>query len=220
MALFSLSALAVAAPARADLVRVPIEITVGSSQGEMEAIFGVAIHSGDVLHGSLSYDPSAPDASPDPGFGSFDPMGGALSIDLGSGVTLPLIDLVTYDTIPNQSPFDSDTFAGFAQTTSFPGFDEIGVDFDFQAPPPTRDTDALPRSAHEIATTFPRGSLRFIAFQTGKNPPFDDGTQSFQARLRAIDTATTPEPASLVLLGSGALMIVRRAATRGRRPLA
>jgi hypothetical protein len=84
---------------------------------------------------------------------------------------------------------------------SFPGFDYTEATLDFQGPPASRTTSALPTSAAEIAAFYTSGSLRFLAFQTGKEAPFDDGTQSFIGRARLSDTtAVTPEPATLLLV--------------------
>jgi len=200
-----------ALPAFADPVRVPIVISVGSSQGDMDPLFGVPIAAGDVLHGALTYDASAPDLSADPAFGLYHPAGGSLTLDVGTGLTLNVDALNVIDIGPIHSVFDLDTFVGGAETNSFPGFDTISVDFDFQGPPESRTGDQLPRNAAEIVRFYERGSFRLTAFQTGKNPPFDDGTQSFVGRMAVDQVAATPEPASLLLIATGGLALVRRA---------
>lgn len=195
-----------------DLIHVPIEILVGSSQGDMNPLFGTDVSAGDTLRGTLSYDINA--AGPVSGNAAiFDPIAGSIALDVGSGLTLPLGRMDVYDTVPNGSPFDSDTVAAFSSTMSVPGFDYIEATLDFQGPPASRTTNALPASAAEIAGFFTKGSFRFLAFQTGKEAPFDDGTQSFVGRLQLAETtAVTPEPATLLLVLPFAIGL-----TRGRK---
>jgi hypothetical protein len=207
----SLLIFALAVPAFADPVRVPIVVSVGSSQGDMGPLFGVPVVAGDVLHGALSYDSSAPDLSADPAVGVYHPAGGSLTLDVGAGLTLPVDALNVFDIGPIHSVFDLDTFAGGAESNSIPGFDNIRVEFDFQGPPESRTGDQLPRSAAEIVRFYERGSFRLIAFQSGKNSPFDDGTQSFVGTMAVDQAAVTPEPASLLLMAAGGLALVRRA---------
>ena len=149
-----------------ELIHVPIEITVGSSQGDMNPLFGAEISAGDTLRGTLSYDINAV-GTVSGNARTFDPISGSIALDVGSGLTLPLGRMDVYDTLPNGSPFDSDTVAAFSSTMSFPGFDYIEATLDVQGPPASRTTNALPRSAAEIAAFYTNGSFRFLAFQTG-----------------------------------------------------
>jgi hypothetical protein len=195
-----------------ELIHVPIEILVGSSQGDMNPLFGADVSAGATLRGTLSYDINAADTLSG-NARTFDPISGSIALDVGSGLTLPLGRMDVYDTIPNGSPFDSDTVAAFSSTMSFAGFDYIEATLDFQGPPASRTTNALPASTAEIAAFYTNGSFRFLAFQTGKEAPFDDGTQSFIGRLRlAGTTAVTPEPATLLLVLPFAIGL-----TRGRK---
>lgn len=194
-------------------LEIPFQIIVGSSQGDMIPLFGADVPVGHTVRGTLTYDVNA--AGTPAGSGRiFHPITGSIALDVGSGLRLPLDRMDVYDTIPHQSPFDTDTVAGFAFTSSFPGFDYIEATLDFQGPPSSRTTDALPRSVDEIASFSMKGSFRLLAFQTGKPAPFDDGTQSFVGRLRLADaTAVTPEPATLLLVAPFAIGLARR----GRR---
>jgi hypothetical protein len=175
-----------AIPACADPVRVPIVISVGASQGDMDPLFGVPIAPGDIVHGALTYDSRAPDLSAAPVVGLYQPAGASLIVDVGTGLTLTVDALNVFDIGPIHSVFDLDTFAGGAETNSFPGFDNIRVDFDFQGPPESRSGDRLPRSAAEIVQFYQRGSLRLIAFQTGKNPRSTTARSHSSARWRSI----------------------------------
>lgn len=199
------------------LVNIPFEILVGGSQGDMSPLFGAAVSAGDIVRGTLTYDVNAA-GTVSGNARIFNPISGSIALEIGSGLTVPLDGMSVYDTIPNQSVFDSDTVAASAVTTSFPGFDSIEASLEFQGPPSSRSTDALPVSAAEIASFYTNGSFRFLAFQTGKPAPFDDGTQSFVGRLRlAESTAVTPEPMTVLLVAPFALALVRRRSARIHR---
>ncbi len=51
--------LALGSPVHADPVRVPFDIIVGSTHGDMVPIFGVAVHPGDEFRSLLTYDRDA-----------------------------------------------------------------------------------------------------------------------------------------------------------------
>ena len=148
--------LAFVSPVDADPVRIPFEIVVGSTHGDMLAIFGVAVHPGDVLHSTLTYDRDAIGESGEPGFEAFRPIG-SIALALGSGLSLPLEIVQVFDDQPTGSPFDHDTVNAVASTTSFPGFEVIGMLLQAQGPPDSRSTTALPRSVAEFASFMTSG---------------------------------------------------------------
>jgi hypothetical protein len=204
--------LAPAASAQADPVVVPFNVVVGSTHGDMVPIFGVPVHVGDVIPGTLTYDDDAIGSGGEPGFEAFNPVG-SIALSLGSGLSLPLEIIQVFDDEPGGSPFDLDTVNAAASTTIFPGFDGIFMVVQFQGPPDRRSTTALPRSAAEFATFTTAASFRFQGAQTGVPAPFDSTSHEILGRVELANAPTpTPEPATglLVLGGAGALLRRRR----------
>jgi hypothetical protein len=178
----------------------------------MTLIFGVPVHVEDRIAGSLTYDDDAVGHISEPGLETFNPSG-ALALSLGSGLSVPLEIIQVFDDQPGGSPFDLDTINAAATTTSFPGFDSIFMVVEFQGPPESRTTTALPRSAAEIANFMTTASFRFQASQTGVPPPFDSTSHEILGRVELPSGPTpTPEPATLLLVlgGAGALLRPRR----------
>ena len=199
-------------PVHADPLRVPFDIVVGSTQGDMVPIFGVAVQAGDVLHSTLTYDRDAIGNSGEPGFEAFTPIAGSIALSLGSGLTLPLDIVQVFDDQPSGSPFDLDTVNAAASTSSFPGFETITMLLHLQGPPDSRSTTALPRSVAEFASFMTTGSFRFQAFQTGTNPPFLELSHEILGRAQLADAPTpVPEPATGVLMLIGAVGTLIRA---------
>ena len=200
-------------PAHADPLRVPFDVIVGSTHGDMASIFGVAVHLGDVIHGSLIYDRDAIGSSPEPGFEAFNPIAGSLALSFGSGLSLPLEIVDVYDDQPGRSPIDLDTLAVAATTSSFPGFESIFMLLEFQGPPESRSTTALPRSVAEIAAFTTTASFRFEAAEMGVSPPFDASSHEILGRVQLASAPTpVPEPATgaLMLGALGILLRTRR----------
>ena len=154
----------------ADPVRVPFDIIVGSTHGDMVPIFGVAVHPGDALHSTLTYDRDAIGNTGEPGFAAYRPIAGSITLALGSGLSLPLEIVQVFDDEPTGSPFQLDTVNALASTTSFPGFNSISMLLQAHGPPDSRSTTALPRSVAEFASFMTIGSFRFQAFQPGVEP--------------------------------------------------
>ena len=206
--------LACVSPVHADPLVVPFDIIVGSTHGDMVPIFGVAVHAGDVLHSTLTYDRDAIGESGEPGFEAFRPTG-STALALGSGLSLPLEIVQVFDDQPTGSPFQHDTVNAVASTSSFPGFVGISMLLQAQGPPDSRSTTALPRSAAEFASFMTTGSFRFQAFQAGANPPFLELSHEILGRAQLADAPTpTPEPATGVLMLVGAAGMLLRARRR------
>jgi hypothetical protein len=96
--------LAFVSPVHADPLLIPFNIIVGSIHGDMVPIFGVAVHAGDVLHSTLTYDRDAIGNSDVPGFESFSPIAGSIALALGSGFSLPLAIVQVFDDQPAARP--------------------------------------------------------------------------------------------------------------------
>jgi len=202
--------LALASPAHADAVVIPFNVIVAATHGDMVPIFGTSVQVGDVLHGTLTYDGATMGSSPSPGFATYAPITGSIALSLGSGFSIPLDTIDVFDVQPGGSPFDLDTVAAGASTSSFPGFDSISILVDFQGPPESRSTTALPQSAAEFASFVTAASFRFEGAQTGVAPPFDESSHEILGHVE-LDTAPTPtpEPASALLVLSALGMLVR-----------
>jgi hypothetical protein len=210
--------LAFVSSVHADPLRVPFDIIVGSTHGDMVPIFGVAVHAGDVLHSTLTYDRDAIGNSGEPGFEAFNPITGSIALALGSGLSLPLAIVQVFDDQPGGLPFDLDTVNAVASTTSFPGFESMTMLLHAQGPPDRRSTTALPRSVDEFAGFMTTASFRFQAFQAGMNPPFLELSHEILGRVQLADAPTpTPEPATGVLMLLGAVGTFLRTRRRSCR---
>ncbi|HEX6974625.1 MAG TPA: PEP-CTERM sorting domain-containing protein, partial [Vicinamibacterales bacterium] len=157
------------------------------------------------ISGSLVYDPSAPALPPEqPGFTQYRPAG-ALTLGLGSGLVLPLEGMIVTESY-FVNGFLQQAFVGaFGATDNYPGFDFIRSELEFRGG--DRKGTALPTSASDFLTRYPDGFIRFTAWQTGVNPPFDSGTQEF---FGTIQPTPVPEPGTLLLAGAGLAMLARR----------
>lgn len=205
------------ASAQADPVVVPFNVVVGSTHGDMRAIFGVPVQVGDVIHSTLTYDDDAIGNGGEPGFEAFNPAG-SIALSLGSGLSVPLEIIQVFDDQPGGSPFDLDTVNAASVTTSFPGFDSVFMVVQFQGPPDSRSTTALPRSAEEFASFTTTASFRFQAAQSGVPPPFDSTSHEFLGRVELANAPTpTPEPATLFLTLGGVGVLLEKRRRRQRR---
>ena len=207
--------LALGSPVHADPVRVPFDIIVGSTHGDMVPIFGVAVHPGDEFRSLLTYDRDAMGTGGEPGFEAYRPIAGSIALALGSGLSLPLEIVQVFDDEPTGSPFQSDTVNALASKTSFPGFNGITMLLHANGPPDSRSTTALPQSVAEFASFMTIGSFRFQAFQPGVNPPFFELSHEILGRAQLADApAPVPEPATGVLMLIGTVGTVLRARRR------
>jgi hypothetical protein len=193
--------------AQADPVQIGLEIAIGSTFGDFRDIFGVPIDVGDVLRGTLTYDSSTPDRTSDPLYGDYRGGAGSLTLDVGSGLTLPLETVYVVDQAFDPIPGRDDAFGAIAFTESFSGFDAIFATVDFRGA--GREGDDLPLSAADLLAAFSMGGFRLSAWQTGGNPPFDSGTHELSGIVRLVGEAgaPVPEPATLLLLTAGAVAL-------------
>jgi hypothetical protein len=207
-------------PAHADPLLVRFDIIVDSTHGDMVPIFGSAVHAGDVIGSTLTYDRDAIGSSAEPGFAAFNPIAGSIALSLGSGLTLPLAIVQVFDDQPGGSPFDLDTVNAVASTTTFPGFESITMLLHMQGPPDRRSTTALPQSVGEFASFMTTASFRFQAFQATVNPPLLELSHEILGRAQLANTSTpTPEPATgaLMLLGAIGTLLRPRRRSGGRQ---
>lgn len=194
---------------QAEPVRIDFAIDVRAVFGNLQDVFGSVIAVGDVVRGTLVYDASTPDTAPSPVEG-FYLSPGTLSFATGTPLTLPLDGIWIFEQSANPPPHSDDVFAAFAITHTFPGFDAVQAELFLGGA--GQDGVALPATPAALLAAFGQGGIRFAAWQTGGNPPFDSGTHELSGTVRvlAVDSQPVPEPGTLLLLATGAAAILRR----------
>jgi hypothetical protein len=217
----TLISLAAVCPASADPIRLGFEVEVRYTFGDLAALFGLPLRPGDTLRGVLEFDPRTPDRYPDPDYGHYTPTG-RISFPLTPGLIVSgsygtdgRIDfhVVTADFQPGL-PEPTASMGWYAETHSLPGFDMVGIS---GGVPVSWLTDALPRDAAELLRAVTgAGGFRLMAFQTGIAPQWDGGTHELWGHMRLFaDPAPIPEPGTLLLVGSGVAVALRRHRRRG-----
>jgi len=190
--------------AAADPVRADFTVTVTMAHGDFDSLFGTSIHAGDVLNGTLVYDPTGVPDSANALIGRYD-VPGTLSFGARTRVELPLAQIAVIDDRSESVPDGHDRFEASGGTTTFPGFGfaEASLELDAAA---AGGGSKLPRSTSELRARFGGGLFTFFAFP----PEEDDPSHVVLGQASLIAAEQTPEPMSLLLLGSGACMLVFR----------
>jgi hypothetical protein len=177
------------------------------AHGNFQMFFGTSIRTGDVLHGTLAYDPTGVPDSTDPLIGRYDAPG-TLSFGALKGVQLPLVQLAVTDDRSESIPDGHDSFDSSVGTTTFPGFGFVTASLELNSAA-AGGGSKLPRTTADLLTRFNGGRFSFFAFP----PNEEDPSHVVLGQASLVGAAQTPEPASLFLLGSGACVLV----FRGRR---
>jgi len=196
----------------ADAVTIMFGLTLTSTHGSLQDLFGVPLSPGDMLHGTFVYDPATARPASDPLYGGYGPVG-SITVGAASSVQLPLQGIVVIDDRWDAHPDGFDYFGTFGQSTSSPGYALLESVLEFNAPTTGLRGSRLAQTAAEFQAAYTAGLFHFSGF-AGESAG-EDATHEFFGRVAVTPSAAaTPEPGTLLLLATGA---VAMAARRRRR---